>query len=521
MWRHPLAALAIALFSASTARPGFAQSVLPPAVIQALDAAGVPADSLAAAALPLGHDAPVWEYRADVAMQPGSTMKVLTSIVALDFLSPDHRGRTELLTAAPLTRGVLRGDLVLGGGADPDLGVPQLWALLVDLRQQGVREIRGDLLLDRTRFRPARTDQGVPPFDNAPEFAYNVIPDALELAGNLLPLRLSSDPRGVHAVTVPPLAGLRITSRMGLSNLPCDDWDHDWQPATVSHRSGHPRIELQGVFPRGCSVRTALQLIDRDELAALLFRSLWQGLGGRWTGRARAAPAPAGARVLALHVARPWGEVLRSMNKRSDNPLARLLFLELGVPSMAGDPVTTTAELAAREVRRWLAEHGIADRGLVIDNGSGLSRQARITPRQLASTLASAYFGPHAPDLLMSLPVAGVDGTLRDRLRDSPAAGWARLKTGSLRDTVALAGYLRDGQGRPWAVAMMVNHDGAERARPALDALVDSLSRAGVPALAAGDDSPAPAAPPIAPAIAGSAASAAARADAVLNPGRR
>ena len=167
------------------------------------------------------------------------------------------------------------------------------------------------------------------------------------------------------------------------------------------------------------------------------------------------------------------------MNKDSDNARTRLLYLSLGLAGMADEPQATTAELAGREVRRWLAENGIADSGLVLDNGSGLSRSERITPQQMASMLKVAWHGRHAAELLMSLPVAGVDGTLRKRLRDGPAAGWARLKTGTLRNVVALAGYVHDDQGRPWAVAMMVNHDNASQARPALDALVDAIARHG------------------------------------------
>ncbi|MDE2082304.1 MAG: D-alanyl-D-alanine carboxypeptidase/D-alanyl-D-alanine-endopeptidase [Burkholderiales bacterium] len=454
-------------------------------MLQALDAAHLPPDALAAVALPLGHDAPAWGWRAQVPMPPASTMKLVTSVVALDELGPDLRGRTTLLTAAPLAGGVLRGDLVLQGGGDPDLGVPQLWALLLELRQQGVREIRGNLLLDRTRYRPARMDLGREPFDEWPEFPYNVIPDALMVAGDLLPLALQAGPRGVQAATVPPLPGLQIASRMTLDDRPCREWDEGWRPARVSHRAGRTRIELHGAFPRDCRVRTALQLIDRDELAGRLFGALWQGLGGRWRGSVREGAAPAGARVLAEHLARPWGELLRPMNKQSDNVLARLLFLELGVPAMAAHPGASTAELGAAAVRHWFEGHGIDDDGLVLDNGSGLSRSERITPLQMAALLAAAWAGPHASDLAMSLPVAGVDGTLHRRLADSPAAGWARLKTGSLRDTTALAGYLRDAQGRPWAVAMMVHHDPIAGGSAVLDALVDSLARGGTPALAA------------------------------------
>ena len=149
------------------------------------------------------------------------------------------------------------------------------------------------------------------------------------------------------------------------------------------------------------------------------------------------------------------------------------------MPAMASDPQATTRDLADRAVRQWLAQHGIADEGLVLDNGSGLSRSERITPWQLASMLRVAHAGRFAAELAMSLPVAGVDGGLRRRLADSPAAGWARLKSGTLRNVVALAGYVNDPEGRPWAVAIMVNHDRASVARPVLDALVDHIARHG------------------------------------------
>lgn len=478
-WLPALAAGLISAMTAMAAAAAGARDELPAAVHAALQQAGVPADALAAVALPLARWARPWGHRAGVPAQPGSSMKVLTSIVALDRLGPNHRGYTELRSAAPVESGVLRGDLVLKGGADPELGVPQLWALLVDLRQQGVDTIDGRLVIDRTLFRPARLDIGLPPFDETPEFPYNVIPDALQLAGSLLPLELRSGADGVHASTVPPLDGIEFSSRMALTDRPCRDWDEDWQPARVTHDGRRTLIELRGGFPRDCTRRTELQLIDRLELADRLFRTLWRGLGGRWAGQAVEAAAPEGTRVLARRESRPWGELLRHMNKASDNARTRLLYLSLGLAGMAGDPQATTAELADREVRAWLAEHGIADAGLRLDNGSGLSRSERITPLQLALMLKAAWRGRHAAELLTSLPVAGVDGSLRNRLRDSPARGWARLKTGTLRNVVALAGYVSDDEGRPWAVAMMVNHDNAIKARPALDALVDAIARHG------------------------------------------
>ena len=473
-------ALLLLWAAACLSAAALAQDPLPTSVVEAMRAIALPSDALAAVAVPLRHRDLAWRYQAQRPMQPGSSMKLLTSVVALDRLGPNHRGFTELRSAAALQGDTLQGDLVLLGGGDVELGLSQLWALLVDLQQSGVHHIDGDLIVDRTRYNPARQDLGLPPFDEAPEFAYNVIPDALMLAEGLLPLELRATDSGIAVSTVPRIAGIEVDSRMALVDARCADWDAHWQPAQLQTEGGRTRITLNGAFPRNCTQRTQLQLVDRAELTEKLFRTLWQGLGGSWSGRAREAAAPAGTRLLARRSGRPWGELLRHLNKTSDNAWTRVLYLELGVPAMAAQPGRSTRELADAAVREWFAEQGIDDTGLVLDNGSGLSRSERISPWQMAQLLKAAYFGRHASELMMSLPTAGVDGTLRNRLKTSPATGWARLKTGTLRNVVALAGYVNDAQGRPWAVAVMINHDTlADQARPVLDALVDHIARSG------------------------------------------
>jgi D-alanyl-D-alanine carboxypeptidase/D-alanyl-D-alanine-endopeptidase (penicillin-binding protein 4) len=487
------------------ARPAMAQDRLPDTVEAALHAAQLPRDAFAAVALPLGgresgdgrarHGLP-WRHRAEVPMQPASTMKLVTSVVALDRLGPNHRGHTVLRSAAPLDGDVLRGDLVMQGGLDPDLGLAEVWALLGELRAAGVREIAGDLIVDRTLVYPPRPDLGVPAFDEAPEFAYNVIPDALQLAGALLPLELRAGTDGVRVRTLPALDGVVITSAMTLrdpnpgATNPCTQWSRDWQRA-VSRRDadGTVHLELRGAFPRGCTQRTALQVMDRQWLTERVFATLWRQWGGTWTGRAREAAAPDGTRVLARREARAWGEALRHLNKASDNAHTRMLYFALGTARAQRLPAEATAadgtrlptaRLAEREVLEWFSAHGINPDGLVMDNGSGLSRSERISPMQMARMLQVANAGRHAPDLWMSLPVAGTDGTLRNRLREGPATGWARLKTGSLWNVRALAGLVHDDDGRPWAVAMMVNHPNAARSLPVLDAFVDWVARGGV-----------------------------------------
>ena len=512
----------------------------------ALHRAELPFGSLAAIVLPVGGSlkfAPLWQHQGDRAMVPASTMKLVTSMVALDRLGPNLRGHTELWTAAPLLPGndagadggILQGDLILRGGADVQLGLPQLWALMAELRFQGIREIAGDIVLDRQLFRPARPDIGLPPFDEAPEFAYNMVPDALQLAGNLMGLEIRSDGQRVQARALPPLPGLVVdASAMTLNDRPCHQWGKDWvgPPLVQDDGQGTLTVLLRGAYPRHCEQRPQLSLIDRNALAERHLRWVWQSLGGVWAGRVReaqqallpaAAPLPAplarlqpprllaaaigtqaadvaattpaespatasastvgtttGPRRLARHEAAPWGELLRTLNKQSDNAYTRVLYLLLGVNAMAQQPDKSTAQLADLAVRQWLAEQRIAAPGLVLDNGSGLSRSERITPRTLALALRAAHASRWGAELVMSLPLAGVDGSMRNRLGDSPAGGWARLKTGTLRDSTALAGYVPDDRGRWWVVTAMVNHERASAGRPALDALVDWVARGGM-----------------------------------------
>ena len=483
--QRSLCLLALAWAGAVLAAPALRDDPLPPTVAAALTQAGLPYDTLAAIALPLTTRwARPWQFRATAAAQPGSAMKLVTAVVALDRLSPNHRGRTELFTAGPIAGELLDGDLVLKGGADPAFGLPELWQLLFELRQRGVREIGGDLVLDRSLFRPARIDIGLPPFDEATEWPYNVIPDALMLSGNLMGLALSSTGPGIQARLSPPLEGITLdTSAMTLTESACADWDDDWLPAVIEPTPGAGfRIGLRGGFARRCDARAALQLLDRDIVAERQVRAVWASLGGSWrkpTGGVREGVTPIDASLVAAHVAPTWGELLRPVIKESDNALTRLLYLQLGVAAMAQNPTRPTLELAARDVERWFDEQRIDRSGLVLDNGSGLSRSERITPRTMALMLKAAHAGKHAPELLMSMPVAGVDGTLRRRLKGGAAEGWARLKTGTLRNVAALAGYVRDTRGDTWVLVAMVNHEQAAKGRPALDALAEWVARSG------------------------------------------
>ncbi len=462
-----------ALLAAALLLAGCATTSVPDPVRFALDKAGLPADSLGFVLQPLDASRPALARRADAAMAPASTMKLVTATVALDQLGINQRGRTELLAVSAPVNGVVEGPLILRGGADPDFDWPALWWLLRQLRESGVREIRGGLVVDRTLFKPTRFDIGLPPFDDAPEFDYNVIPDALHLNGSLLDFELRATASGVVARPLPALPGLSVdASAVTLSSRPCKDWDEDWKPALVLPAGDGWALKLQGAFPVNCSQRAPLQIVDRQWLVTHALRQFWVELGGTMGAGDVEAAAPAGAIVLATHRGRPLAEVLRGVMKRSDNTLTRLIYLQLG--AQAAQPGEATLAASERVVRGWLAEHGVDTAALVLDNGSGLSRSERVSPALLAGVLRAGQRGAQAPELLATLPIAGVDGTLSRRLKDSPAAGQARLKTGTLHDAVGLAGFVPDASGRPWVFVALLNHpEAARKGRPVLDALVN------------------------------------------------
>ncbi|MGK5080141.1 D-alanyl-D-alanine carboxypeptidase/D-alanyl-D-alanine endopeptidase [Janthinobacterium sp. HLX7-2] len=481
-----------------------AQAQLPESVSLLLRSANIPEDAMGAVVL--RGNTTVLSHGAERSMQPASTMKLVTTAVGLEQLGPIFRGRTELRTSADVINGVLKGDLILRGGADTDFNADVLARMLQTLRTQGIVKIKGDLILDRQLFQPARPDIGAQPFDESAEFRYNVIPDALLLNTNLIDINISATERQLDFQMQPALENVSITSDMKLVKGNCAKWEDGWRPPEYRRdASGKLQVVLHGTFPQNCSKATSINVLDRNDYADRLFRATWKRLGGTITGSVREAAAtglpptaePVGTRMLADHVARALPDVLRDINKTSDNTLARTLFLSLG--SLQSDgwlgsrPVAMsvpedTASRARQVVQEWFQRHNIETQGMLLENGSGLSRTERIAPAQLAGVLQAMQQSPWAPEFQSSLPIAALDGTMRKRLLGSPAAARARIKTGTLKNVVAIAGYVPDANNQLCVVVAMVNSDlvGNGNGRAAVDALIEWVARSGAAPVAAG-----------------------------------
>jgi D-alanyl-D-alanine carboxypeptidase/D-alanyl-D-alanine-endopeptidase (penicillin-binding protein 4) len=172
-----------------------------------------------------------------------------------------------------------------------------------------------------------------------------------------------------------------------------------------------------------------------------VFRQFWNESGGTWNGSVRDGSVPSGARLIHTHESAALAEIVRDTNKFSNNIMARHLFLALGA-DMAGAPASV--DKTGRVIRQWLAGKGLSFPELALENGSGLSRIERISAKSLGELLLAAYKSPVMPELMASLPLAAVDGTMKKRLSGAEVAGQAHIKTGTLSGVRAIAGYVLD-----------------------------------------------------------------------------
>ena len=481
------ARLATGLIAGLTALAGLSASAqsLPPEVEALLARAKVPSNALAAlvveAAPPPGSKAaPLLDWQADTAMNPASVMKLVTTYAGLELLGPAYTWATPVYADGPVAGGVLQGNLVIRGQGDPKLVIERLWLLLRRVQAAGISRIAGDIVLDRSAF--AAPTQSPGDFDGEALRPYNVQPDALLVNYKSVTMTFTPQPGSAQARISfePPLAGVQMQPSVPLSQVSggasegeCGNYRGQLQPDFADPS----RLTFAGSYPAACGEKTwAIAYADPASYGSRAIAGMWRDMGGQLTGRVREGVASAGLTPLFELQSPPLAEVIRDINKYSNNVMARQLFLTLSQQQSGG----ASAEASRGVVRDWWQSRigGNAQDAPLLDNGAGLSRQARVTPRGLARMLQAAYASGVMPELMASLPINGVDGTLK-RHQPTDSLGAAHLKTGSLRDSTALAGYVDAPGGRRLVVVAIINHPNAPAARPALDALVDWATRTG------------------------------------------
>jgi serine-type D-Ala-D-Ala carboxypeptidase/endopeptidase (penicillin-binding protein 4) len=476
--------------SASALMSAYSQA-LPKEVMQALARAGVPASSISVVvqalpspasniqATPVSTAASVLEpavhllkHRHEVSVNPASVMKLITTYAALDQLGADFTWKNRVYIDGMVDGGILQGNLIVRGSGDPKLVLERIDELFKQVLAKGVREVRGDIILDRRVFDVP--DKNPADFDDEPLRPYNAVPDGLLLNFKSLIFTFSPDATGKRAMlrSEPPIAGVAIPVEVTPSYGACGDWRGSLQ----GDFSNPDRVTFSGRYPLSCGERVwPVAYVAPRLYAGRVIEAMWRNAGGQLTGTVREDALPRTARLLVTTDSLLLREIIADVNKFSNNVMAQQVFLTLST-QLPNPGRTGSFSASQRNIAAWwktrLPEHAAP----VLENGSGLSRKERASAAAINALLQHAAGSQQAQIFSNSMGTAGVDGTvarMRDRNGNSAAIGQAQLKTGTLKDVAAIAGYANAQNGQRYSLAAIINHPNAAAARPALDALVE------------------------------------------------
>lgn len=437
-------------------------STLPATVVSALQQAHIPLQHVGIVVWDTSDPQPEISFNAVRAFNPASTMKLVTSYAALSLLGPAYTWPTEVSMDGSLQNGVLNGNLYLKGYGDPSLNMERFWVLVHQLRQRGLHQINGDLVIDQNYF------QLDPPsnFDDQPRRAYNAQPAALMVNFNSTAVDIHIQDARIALTAEPLPPSTSVVNKLVLDSAPCGEWRDrihtDWQVTPA-------QLIITGQYSLNCGDKSfAVTLGDASALVAGLFTTLWQNEGGKFNGAWRTGNVPSNAQPLMTYTSPPLAQAVYNLNKYSNNVMARTLFLGL---SSAGGTCSTAK--STQVVIDWLKLQNLDFPELAMENGAGLSRVERIAPYSMARLLRSASQSPVFAELAAALPIVTVDGTMKKRGKDNQVAAHAHIKTGTLDGVKTMAGYVTTEAGHQVVVVFFINDTEAAAGSAAQDALLE------------------------------------------------
>ncbi|MEM7540065.1 MAG: D-alanyl-D-alanine carboxypeptidase/D-alanyl-D-alanine-endopeptidase [Pseudomonadota bacterium] len=443
-------ACALALGSAGAA------AQLPQPIARVMKAHNIPASGVSVIVQSTSETSPRLSLNAEVLRNPASSIKLVTTFVALDLLGPNHTWKTEVYIRGSLKNGTLDGDLVLKGHGDPYLVTEEFWKLVGEIRNQlGIEKITGDLVIDDSIFAPIPGDED--DFDGQSHRLYNVQPSALSVNFKAFDFKLVPN-RGAGKVNVihnPPLPNLNVQSTVKLVNGKCRG-NGLKIIMDVRNLPAADEVRFSGSMPASCRkydlARTAL---SHPAYVYGMFKFLFRQWGGRIEGTYKNDEVEAQETPRLVWRGRELAEIIRPLNKWSNNLMTRQLLLTLAAVQQT-PPVTPLQ--GAQQAQTHLLDLGLPAGNIIIDNGAGLSRRSRLSAEFMNAMLLTAWRHPYMPEFVSSMAISGKDGTVRKRFRGKREAGKMHLKTGRLDDVVAIAGFVRAQSGETFAVSLFVNH---------------------------------------------------------------
>jgi D-alanyl-D-alanine carboxypeptidase/D-alanyl-D-alanine-endopeptidase (penicillin-binding protein 4) len=485
--------LGIYLFILPVSAEELTSSKIPQTVINSLERNQIPKEAVSISVIEIESNRlgkyvskNTLDWRADVSMNPASTMKLLTTLSGLDILGPQYRWRTNIYTDGIIRQGTLKGNIYLQGTGDPKLIPEELAKMMKSLQALGIQKIDGNLFFDRSAYAPSVMEHNT--IDGESLRAYNVPPDPLLYAFRTLSFQLGKSRTAdfIDVSYTPALSQLKIDNQLQLVDRPCDNWKSNIRFNLISDSdksTSQPLIaQFSGALPSACrGVNYNVVALDANTFLTQGFAAAWELSGGTWTQApvGKDGSVPLAARLLLQFEGISLADDVIDINKYSNNVMARQLLLTLALEKMGKPATTANGELV---IQSWLKKNSLHFPDLVIENGSGLSRNEAISTAQMNQLLLTARNLPVADIFYNSLPIAGVDGTMRNRLMSQlqkflhlKKKPEARVKTGSLADVRAISGYVVSKSGKMYAVTSFINHPNAWRGLEAHDQLLTWL----------------------------------------------
>ena len=450
----------------------FQETRIPFSVSEHLAKAGIPLSSVGIYVQEIsGSQSNLLAVNPTMPMNPASTMKLVTTYAAMEIMGGQYQWTTTVYRDGPVVNGTLEGNLIFKGTGDPKITAENFQVILQKLQESGIRHIAGDVILDRSQFHvPAGGS-----FDNNSTRAYNVDADPLMMGYKSIVIRLNGDPvaQQVAVSLLPHPKQIELVSDVQFDRT-CGNWDKKIRQHLTKKPDGGYLLTITGRFSSECGERELppIALLNMQQFFAGVFETEWTALGGTIGGRIREGVVPANAAPVVVHRSEPLENIVWHTNKSSNNMFAKQLYLSLGAKNTHAGGSPQKSFLA---VKNWLTAKGLSFPELVMENGSGLSRIERISPQSLAQLLEKAAYSPVFDRYINSLPVVGIDGTMARRLRDRQVTGRAYIKTGTLRDVKAVAGYVQSHTKRDYVVVFMINHPNGPTPQgvAALDQLIE------------------------------------------------
>ncbi|GEM_PF-150358 len=402
----------------------------------------------------IGSDDIIFEHNADLPLVPASNMKLFTTIAALNILSPEYTFETKVFRTGDLSGGIVNGNLILVGGGDPFLVPEQLWQLAQKVAATGIRKINGDLIVDSSFFDsipvpdPDWNRLGKSTWYSAPmnglSYCFNVVSVTLKPGDKPgAPPMVILDPPDSHFAIVNNGTTGAAKTKATLN-------------AAFSEADNSAILTVRGSIPLNGSPRSYRTQVRRPDLfTGGAFRALLAQNGVTVTGNLKSGKRQGSEKQVAVLESQSLSHLLMGANKFSNNFMVEQILKTIGAEQYSTQGSTSSG---ARAVREFLKEAGINLNGFLMNDGSGLSRKNRVTARQLADVvrfvLKDSAFGP---ELLNSMPVAGIDGTLRKRFKSDSRSRLIRGKTGLINNVSCLTGVVDGRNGQGFVFSIMLN----------------------------------------------------------------